>query len=1247
MQYGGYGDQYYSSHGPAYEWEEEYDEESKSLYYYSNYTYETVWEMPYNFDGPTHEAKVLVETMSEENIKQLVKIQKAYKAHLAQKRIDFMMIEDYNRSSEHCLQKNNLRDAIEELHDCHDLLKKYKNDDLEFWHDVCKRLRDMRMTYQSDCFFKACELKKNNKIENGFFQFQECFRTLSDMNTKTFENGRMAGILISTLKLSAKVAVIRTQSLSNDITEMKARPQSPDEDDSSDSDKGNQDSSDVDGPERGRNNTAKETTKTFPDFMANFSTLVLDVVTEYAMCAVNHCSQKEQAIEESKAETHPVIETENDRKIRSLGEMLWQLKAGCYVQMAMWYLTEDQTDNALLSYEAALKDTRLHLKDPKLEDSLLELLFDLEYSTCAKLAAKHAANPMLKASYDSRCVSNGKWGGAGADFKANLGRFLQHLVTLLNRINKSSPAIKAKFQKPFYLLHAEALSTCATLEKNMGYHKDAIVRFVSAIKILHTHVRHEKRIRFSYNKLLYDEVVHFAIIEVNKAQTWFMEGCYEKAAAVYESVYTFATPYCETLENETVRLRRENKSLVLYLTRRRSELLNARAQFDAASIPEKEGGIPSPEATALEKKLEQLSKDISDTEIAVSLGNEWETYARGEMKAMWDLVGRAIANHASCFERQSLFDVAIILFEKSLTILQKYSKECREMIKVLLSHFMQTHLNRVAQAFEYSTMLFQDNRILGCIREFEKCQKYAVLAKARAAEMQLLKPEQSFHFFHFRCIGNRAIAHERLGEHKKAMALLKETLAVIGAKPYPYERHEMITLRRIGNLYLKETDHRMCLKTLAEIERRSTKHIQFGVAKGIPKSGITWLGHVRRRSVRRIAVIQCVFRYLNQGSMLWAATKLQCVWRGRCDRLRVKQIIFQRRTNASTKIQSWIRSYLSRKTFYFKKSVSNYKYVIRPLKLKSANKLGRWWKLNRFRRLDIGLIAHQAATDVQRVFRGHRIRSQLSTALKYQDTRVGLSLHNDSATSIQTAFRAYIARKKLTDHQVYTVFQNDVWLEIKTEAATVIQRPTRAWIGRQKLRRARRHYLENLKRAAKDGYATTIQKRWRGILGRKRAHYFRCIRKVQAWLRMCHVRLHRSIFWKHMDVSVSLHRPEVQLTHEQIFHHLRDAPEYILKSVGFKCREKIRSLPNRPPFFLRKGALKYQNMKAVLNDKPPEHLCKHCNQQQRWPGDKCCCHMTPPCRSCVANRQRLRLHGRPASLGCDRKKTDIKKALPP
>eukprot|EP00942_MAST-04A_sp_MAST-4A-sp1_P009320 g9320.t1 len=80
---------------------------------------------------------------------------------------------------------------------------------------------------------------------------------------------------------------------------------------------------------------------------------------------------------------------------------------------------------------------------------------------------------------------------------------------------------------------------------------------------------------------------------------------------------------------------------------------------------------------------------------------------------------------------------------------------------------------------------------------------------------------------------------------------------------------------------------------------------------------------------------------------------------------------------------------------------------------------------------------HQAANDIQRVFRGYRVRN-VKVHL-YEEkllTRAEIDMKNDNATIIQTFFRKYIASKKLEEDSFYLEFEEDVWHEIQNNAAT-------------------------------------------------------------------------------------------------------------------------------------------------------------------------------------------------------------------
>ncbi len=183
------------------QWDERYDDNENKMYYYNNWTGEMIWNTPLDFDGISYDLKMQIENMTDGDISLICKIQRAYRARLAKKnakiKIDKMMMEDYFRGYENFIQRNDLRAAIEELKGCHDIMKKYKNEDLDRWRDTCKKLRDMRMELQTNLYFKAIEYKKEEKIQEEYDALYECLTTLEDMKTKSWENERMANVLLS------------------------------------------------------------------------------------------------------------------------------------------------------------------------------------------------------------------------------------------------------------------------------------------------------------------------------------------------------------------------------------------------------------------------------------------------------------------------------------------------------------------------------------------------------------------------------------------------------------------------------------------------------------------------------------------------------------------------------------------------------------------------------------------------------------------------------------------------------------------------------------------------------------------------------------------------------------------------------------------------------------------------------------------------------------------------------------------
>jgi tetratricopeptide (TPR) repeat protein len=1252
----------------AYEWEEEMDEESQALYYVNNYSGETTWDMPHNFDGPTYAAKQLIASLTPFEIKKIEKIQKMYKARLAKKhakrRIDFMMIEDHNRASEHAFQVNNLQEAIEELSECHDILAKYRHEELDRWHEVCKRLREMRMTFQSDKYFEAVDKHKTKDIEGEFKAYQDCYSTLKDMHTKSHENSRMASILLSMLKVTAKVTIARTETsdtqMQASLRTRKKRQKKPAEEVNSSSSSSSSSSEDggsgQSGGEEGHESRWRETekknrgirrgrlstgAKSSDDILQEYSRDVLEVLTKYGKDGANHWASKQQLIKDTAEEPKKETESEDDRRIKASMEVLWQIKAGCVVKVASWHTSRKDLDSALACYEDALSDVKTFLPENDiLFDSLLDLLFavTLQKYTIQELDHRDA-------------VDNVSLGGDGstAQFKSSLTTLVQETEAVVCRVEKASNALKTKYKQQFCMLEARVKVTLAMLEHNNQEYKAAIVLFQKALKRMYESARLEQETRFQYTRRLYASVLAAGEKEFEAAQTVFCtEKAYRKAANIYKNVSTFLNPHCEMLTKEFKSLKHDNKYILKQLQRKlREEEEEARkkAEEEAEAITAGPTSLETPETSGEADCMQSVKTEplpLSSPEL--ECGKRWEEYSQSTATRLWILNGRAVANEASCLERLSNFKTAITRFENSLQMFQKHVNDRKTTLKVK-ELLLQTHLNGVSQAYELGTVLFQENSILASIHEFDACQLLAEVAEQRARELKQAHVQKMFQNYVFKCLGSRAIAVEKLGDTEKALELLLQTLDVIRSRA-SHDRFEIITLRRISNVYTKRCSYNGAIATLDQLVEKTTSILaqqDHSQKVSIPASAVTFLRNMQSKALVRAVVTKGVRTFMEQGQLLWAADKIQAVWRGMCGRKLIKQLIFERNTRAATKIQSIMRAYLSRKRFYWKRDVQLYKQKLMPLRIEQAGKLERWWKLTRFRRNMATIITAQAAIDIQRTFRGWLVRRQKDNFKHLRVERVQEKLRCECAIAIQTVWRCWYWWNKMRNHRLHRDFSSDVWYEIQSDAATVIQRPTRAWLGRRKVRAARRQYLENLDLSVKNTHATVIQKRWRGILGRQRFHFFWCVRKVQSWMRMVHVQRHRSIFWKHLDTRLTLKEPGSRLTHEMIFRHIRDAPEHILKSVGFRAREETRTMPIRPPFMIRSKGKKRRatvgsEMKELLADKKMEFLCKKCGQIGRWDGDMCCCSTTPPCRSCVKNSTRKRLYGRPAQFECERKK---------
>ena len=326
FEYYGDGSSYYEheiQNETRYQWDELYDDNESKLYYYNNWTGEMVWEMPVNFDGVSYELKKQIENMTDEDIHLISKIQKAYRARLAKKqakvKIDKMMMDDYFRGYENYIQRNDLRAAIEELHGMHDILKKYKHEDIDKWHDICKKLRDMRMELQTDLYFKAIEYKKEGKVEEEYDALFECLTILEDMNTKSWENERMASVLLSSTRILAKRALTLVgdyqKKLDNALL-YEEDESSDDEDDSNESDQEEHEG------EKRKKKEPKPRKKTTEEIVFEDCTKLLSKLNKLGLKGEHHKKEKEKLIMETKDEVHPEKLTNNDKKIDEAKKVL-------------------------------------------------------------------------------------------------------------------------------------------------------------------------------------------------------------------------------------------------------------------------------------------------------------------------------------------------------------------------------------------------------------------------------------------------------------------------------------------------------------------------------------------------------------------------------------------------------------------------------------------------------------------------------------------------------------------------------------------------------------------------------------------------------------------------------------------------------------------------------------------------------------------------------------------------------------
>ena len=129
-------------------------------------------------------------------------------------------------------------------------------------------------------------------------------------------------------------------------------------------------------------------------------------------------------------------------------------------------------------------------------------------------------------------------------------------------------------------------------------------------------------------------------------------------------------------------------------------------------------------AKAIEDKVEFTAvlqlEEISKEELAaLEEYKQWETEFYDLAYRLWELAGRAMANQASCLEKLSDYTEAIEIYEGSSEHLLVYKKNDTPHIKRCELYLLNTHINRIEDAFDVATTFVRgEKRYLGAYRKF-------------------------------------------------------------------------------------------------------------------------------------------------------------------------------------------------------------------------------------------------------------------------------------------------------------------------------------------------------------------------------------------------------------------------------------------------------------------------------------------------------------------------------------------------
>ena len=113
--------------------------------------------------------------------------------------------------------------------------------------------------------------------------------------------------------------------------------------------------------------------KSSDDILQEYSRDVMEVLTKYGKEGASHWASKQQLIKDTAEEPKKETESEDDRRIKASMEVLWQVKAGCFVKIANWHTSRNDLDSALACYEDALSDVKTFLPENNMWLALLAL----------------------------------------------------------------------------------------------------------------------------------------------------------------------------------------------------------------------------------------------------------------------------------------------------------------------------------------------------------------------------------------------------------------------------------------------------------------------------------------------------------------------------------------------------------------------------------------------------------------------------------------------------------------------------------------------------------------------------------------------------------------------------------------------------------------------------------------------------------------------------------------------------------